>query len=101
MADPISKGSLASHIVLWIFVIGIGIWLVYSATHTTTEKAAEWCLAYGRDRGEKETAKRTYATEDELMAEAGKGWAAYIYLFAEGRWLYRKMGEGNVWRTDL
>lgn len=27
----------ASHIGLWIAVIGIGIWLVWSATHTSTE----------------------------------------------------------------
>ncbi len=28
---------LASHIGLWIFAIGISIWLIYSATHTHTE----------------------------------------------------------------
>jgi len=26
--------SIASHILLWIFMAGVGVWLVYSATHT-------------------------------------------------------------------
>ena len=33
----ISTGSLISHIILWVVISGIGIWLVYSATHTNTE----------------------------------------------------------------
>ena len=35
--DTPSPIRTASHIGLWIVVIGIGIWLVYSATHTSTE----------------------------------------------------------------
>lgn len=27
----------ASHIGLWVIVIGIGVWLIYAATHTNTE----------------------------------------------------------------
>lgn len=37
MDEKISKGSLASHILLWVVVGTIGIWLVWSATHSTTE----------------------------------------------------------------
>lgn len=50
----------ASHIGLWIIVIGIGVWLVYSATHSTTEnnkyapgsasydvKITDWPLSFG------------------------------------------------------
>ena len=29
--------SLVSHIFLWIIILGIGAWLVYSATHSNTE----------------------------------------------------------------
>lgn len=32
-----SPARLTSHILLWIIVAGIGIWLIYSATHTNTE----------------------------------------------------------------
>jgi len=35
--NKISHGSLASHILLWVVVVIIAIWLIYSATHTTTE----------------------------------------------------------------
>ena len=33
----ISKGSLVSHILLWIVILAIGVWLVYAATHTKTK----------------------------------------------------------------
>lgn len=33
----INKGSLVSHIILWVIIIGIGFYLIYSATHTQTE----------------------------------------------------------------
>ena len=29
--------STVSHVLLWIVIIGIGVWLIYSATHTNTE----------------------------------------------------------------
>lgn len=31
-----SKFNIASHIVQWVFIIGIGGWLIYAATHTKT-----------------------------------------------------------------
>ena len=67
-------------------------------THSESPKAKGWCLAYGRDRGEKKTAKRTYACEDAFLADASKRWAAYVYLFRAGRWLYRDVHKDDAWR---
>jgi hypothetical protein len=33
----ISTASMVSHILLWIVVIGVGVWLVYAATHSNTQ----------------------------------------------------------------
>lgn len=35
--SEINKGNLTSHIILWVVIICIGIYLIYSATHTNTE----------------------------------------------------------------
>ena len=55
-------------------------------------------LAYGRDRGDKDAGMRGFATEEELLASAEKRWAQFVYLFRDGRWFCRKVGEAG-WQT--
>ncbi|MBI5725787.1 MAG: hypothetical protein HZA50_17640 [Planctomycetes bacterium] len=57
----------------------------------------KWCLAYGRDRGEKKTRKRKYSSESDFLADASKRWADFVYIFRDGKWLYRKIGEQPEW----
>ena len=67
-------------------------------THGKTPETENWCLAYRRDRGDKDevAAKRTYATEEEFLAAVSETWAEYVYLFRGGRWLYRAR-RGEAW----
>ena len=66
-------------------------------SHYRTPEAKYWCVAYGRDRGEENTTKRTYASEEEFLAGVYESWADYIYLFRAGRWLYRDVDKGDAW----
>jgi len=49
----------------------------------------DWCLAYGRDRGEKEIEKRHFQSENEWFEYLKDGWVEYIYLFRNGQWWYQ------------
>lgn len=72
------------------------------ATHGKNAEAKQWCLAYGRDRGDEDTAKRTYASEAEFLEDAQKRWADYVYLFRDGRWFYRRLvGEPHQDWSEL
>jgi hypothetical protein len=66
--------------------------------HGKTPETRYWCLAYGRDRAEEDAAAKTYASEDEFLAGARENWADYIYMFRDGRWLYRDARKGAAWR---
>ena len=67
------------------------------ATHNT--KATEdWCLAYGRDRGEENVEKHTFVTEAQFLDHATEVWADYVYLFRDGKWLYRETRQDKAWR---
>ena len=65
--------------------------------HGKTPETKNWCLAYGRDRGETDVAKRVYATEDAFLEDALGNWADYVYIFRAGRWLYRHARSGEAW----
>lgn len=79
-------------------ILGLQLGRVHEfATHSENAEAQEWCLAYGRDRGDKDTAKRTNASETEFLADAQKRWADYVYLFRDGRWLCRRSREDEDW----
>ena len=62
------------------------------------EKHPDWCLAYGRDRGDKRCAKRAFRTEEAFLDHARKAWACYAYLFRDGRWVYRNMHDDHGWQ---
>ncbi|MBI5724286.1 MAG: hypothetical protein HZA50_10040 [Planctomycetes bacterium] len=66
-------------------------------THGDDALSKKWCLAYGRDREEKNIAKRTYSSESEFLADGNKRWAVYVYLFREGRWFYKRMDDFAPW----
>ena len=64
-------------------------------SHYPVASERGWCLAYGRDRGDKDTGMRGFATEEELLASANERWAKFVYLFRDGRWFCRKVGEAG------
>lgn len=46
-----------------------------------------WCLAYGRDRGEKNTKARSLVNEDEFVDFAKGCGTDFSYLWQDGYWL--------------
>lgn len=47
-----------------------------------TKQNQDWCLAYGRDRGEDDTAARIKPRDKYINQEA----VDYVYLFENGEW---------------
>jgi hypothetical protein len=47
----------------------------------------EWCLAYGRDRGEKDTEARMFSTTEKLVEYTKNSDQEYLYLYDNG-WKY-------------
>jgi hypothetical protein len=45
-----------------------------------------WCLFYGRDRGEKDTGHDNHKSIQELIDAASDSWGEYVYLFEDGEW---------------
>ena len=60
----------------------------------------EWCLAYGRDRGEKDTEARTWYTANALVTNVKKSDQEYLYLYDNG-WKYLDIyqTEKSGWQT--
>jgi hypothetical protein len=54
--------------------------------HSYENRAKGVTVAYGRDRGEADTAPRYDATIKGVKARATKCWAEYLYLFFGGKW---------------
>ena len=48
----------------------------------------DWCLAYGRDRGETATESREYESEFSWWIDSSNGWIDYLYLYKDGKWSY-------------
>jgi hypothetical protein len=67
-------------------------------THINNPDANDWCLAYGRDRKDRDTEKSVCVTEEELLRQAEECWAEYVYLFQNGKWTYRPVAEHAEWR---
>jgi hypothetical protein len=47
----------------------------------------DWCLFYGRDRGETGQEAKSFASTQEF--EEHHGWSEYYYLFNNRRWVYK------------
>ena len=63
---------------------------------SSIESSNESCVAYGRDRGEKDVFSKSFASVSDLIAYGKSYYAAYIYLFEDNRWVVNKMGT-SVW----
>ena len=59
-----------------------------------------FCTFYGRDRGESDVEAQIMTKEDFSKGFAG---AEYVYLFEDGKWLYKNLYESNSWEnlTDI
>jgi hypothetical protein len=60
------------------------------------EAHSNWCTAYGRDRGEKNTAAVTKRTVLELLDKIGQ---EYDYLWYDGKWHVRCYATGTRFVT--
>lgn len=59
--------------------------------HEHHDEHREWCLAYGRDRGETGQESVNYSDRFHLMSSAHGAWAEFVYVFetdwaGRGRW---------------
>ncbi len=50
-----------------------------------------WCVYYGRDRGETDVGYQVFKSEDEFLKSAKDNWAEYAYLFVNGQWIANKL----------
>jgi hypothetical protein len=46
-----------------------------------------WCMAYGRDRGERDTEAQTFETIGEWVEAEAERWCEYFYLFDGQDWI--------------
>jgi len=60
----------------------------------------EWCCAYGRDRGEKDTEKKIFDNEADFIKSANGSNAEYVYLFKNGQWNWKPI-DGKNWRKGI
>lgn len=51
----------------------------------------DWCLAYGRDRGEKGTEAKPFHSLH--YAEGAHGYVDYFYVFDGSQWLFKARGN--------
>ena len=60
----------------------------------------EWCLAYGRDRGEKDTSAKEWESIDALVNNVKSSDQEYLYLHDNG-WKYLDLDqvEKSGWQT--
>ena len=77
----------------------------FSAAYTAFKKKYEgMCLAYGRDRGETDSAARVFDTVQEAWPEEG-GWTEFTYVWHDDgngpRWWVTSPDEGTQTLVDL
>ena len=59
--------------------------------HTFTAPVGGHCVAYGRDRGEKDCRALTGPTLASVTPDGG--WEEYIYVWRNGAWSYAPIGK--------
>ena len=67
-------------------------------THTFAEPEEGVCVAYGRERGEKDQEAIVFEDLGEFEDSASNSWADYQYLFDNGKWSYRNVNNTLGWR---
>ena len=55
-----------------------------------TKQNVHWCLAYGRDRGQKDQEASLTESEEEYLKD---GDYPYIYLYKNGEWSFKDMNQ--------
>ena len=65
---------------------------------STPEQRGGQCLAYRRDRGEKDVSAQFHADLASYTKYADEQWAEYIYLFSGGKWDVAAVGDRPQWR---
>jgi hypothetical protein len=63
----------------------------------SSDPQSNWCLAYGRDRGEPNTGHHVFNNSKDFVAEMSRSGCEYFYLWANGRW---QVTKGSLW-SDL
>jgi hypothetical protein len=71
---------------------------LFSEGHTWAVPIEGVCLAYGRDRGEKDQEAIVFEDLGEFEDSASNSWADYQYLFDNGKWSYRNVNNTLGWR---
>ena len=72
---------------------------LYSTDIHTFDKPEEGvCIAYGRERGEKDQEAIVFEDLGEFEDSASNSWADYQYLFDNGKWSYRNVNNTLGWR---
>ena len=67
-------------------------------THTFDKPQDGVCVAYGRERGEKDQEAIVFEDLGEFEDSAKNSWADYQYLFEDGKWSYRNVNNTLGWR---
>ena len=65
---------------------------------STSEQRGGQCLAYRRDRGEKDVGAQFHADLASYTKYADEQWAEYVYLFSSGQWHVAAVGDRPQWR---
>ena len=60
----------------------------------------DWCLAYGRDRGEKGVGAKTHSGESEFLFSAERHGTEYAYLFRDSTWTCFDHGKAGMPLAD-
>ena len=72
---------------------------LYSTDIHTFDKPEEGvCVAYGRERGEKDQEAIVFEDLGEFEDSASNSWADYQYLFDNGKWSYRNVNNTLGWK---
>ena len=67
-------------------------------SHTFDKPQDRVCVAYGRERGEKDQEAIVFEDLGEFEDSAKNSWADYQYLFDNGKWSYRNVNNTLGWR---
>ena len=67
-------------------------------SHTFDKPQDGVCVAYGRERGEKDQEAIVFEDLGEFEDSAKNSWADYQYLFEDGKWSYRNVNNTLGWR---
>jgi hypothetical protein len=71
---------------------------LFSEGHTWAVPIEGVCLAYGRDRREKDQEAIVFEDLGEFEDSADNSWVDYQYLFENNKWSYRNVNKKIGWK---